>query len=518
MAAAVALTTTLMVGTGDSAAAGTWRSATPPPGTRGGTAVTLTDGRALVVYPVTEYESEPGRIPGEYVVTGEKRHLQSELYDAALNAWTQGPSPPGQDASTLVALGDGGALLLGETRCEKHPEVLGQICIPTTSAYILTPGATGWSAAEPMLVARTRPATVVLREGRVFVAGGFGDSCRPTELSGWSCAPVAGAELFDPASGTWTRLPPIPYPKGEASAAVLSDGSVLIAGGGSVLRYHPRTNDWTIVPSAPSPVGCSRLLPLPGDRAIAFGSGCEGGFDGSNGTAETRAIKLCESFPEIYSAAHNSWTPAPPLLGATPFSCTTEAALLPGDQVLYDGQVLDSRQHCWSPAPGPLDNGFLLPLLNGNALSLRFENPAAAVYTESVAGCTPAQAATSKLFEQLVPPRALEERAVLSPHGYRVTLSALPAGTMRVRWYAPGESGEGNLRMQLAQGRSVSRGSGRPVLLTMHVTMSQRTELVSKLRNGYVKLFAEATFNTPGGESTSVTWPFVVTSESDNGP
>jgi hypothetical protein len=56
-------------------------------------------------------------------------------------------------------------------------------------------------------------------QGRVLVAGGYAD------------ATERGAELYDPASGTWTPTASSALPHRACPAVLLPDGRVLIAGG-----------------------------------------------------------------------------------------------------------------------------------------------------------------------------------------------------------------------------------------------------------------------------------------------
>ncbi len=88
--------------------------------------------------------------------------------------------------------------------------------------------------------ARAAHTTTVLPDGRVLLTGGMtGDENT-----------AAGAELYDPASGTFTRTGPMRTPRHSHSSTLLSDGSVLIAGGydaaGDYLQsaelFDPATN------------------------------------------------------------------------------------------------------------------------------------------------------------------------------------------------------------------------------------------------------------------------------------
>ena len=309
----------------------------------------------------------------------------------------------------------------------------------------------------------------------------------------------------------------MPSARGEVSGTLLSDQSVLIAGGGGVLRFHPRSSTWTEL--APAPAGCSRLLALPGDRAIAFGGGCGPGFDGSIGTAESRVLAICDSLPEIFSAARDSWTPAPPLIGTKPFSCSTNTAPLPGNQVLDDDQVLDPGQHCWSPAPPSATAGSLIPLQDGSVLSLQYERPPAAeVYTSAPASCTAAQVAASELFERMTPQGAAAESTVFSEAGYRAALHPTAAGVLRVTWSVANRSPEGPARTLLARTRSVVRGNGKAVRLNLRMSLAAR-EFASRLATyGTLEVLAEGVFRTRSGESVTVVRPFTArTSEAPAG-
>jgi hypothetical protein len=86
-----------------------------------------------------------------------------------------GPKPPAQTATTIVPLTGGGALLLGEAACDGS-EIR---CLPTSATYLLNSSDSEWAPSAPMLQPRVPPTVVPLADGRVLVAGGFGDSCTP---------------------------------------------------------------------------------------------------------------------------------------------------------------------------------------------------------------------------------------------------------------------------------------------------------------------------------------------------
>src|SRR5947209_14261783 len=96
---------------------------------------------------------------------------------------------------------------------------------------------------SPMHHTRLYFASAVLKDGRVFVAGGeYSDAGSDTNT----------AEVYDPVLDMWTVIasPPGWLQVGDAVSCVLPDGNVMI-GNLSDQRtaiYHPSTNTWTAGP------------------------------------------------------------------------------------------------------------------------------------------------------------------------------------------------------------------------------------------------------------------------------
>ena len=70
-----------------------------------------------------------------------------------------------------------------------------------------------------MAKGRARHSIALLADGRVLVAGG------------WNVQVIPAAEIFDPASSTWSATGRLITGRDEHSSAVLPDGRVLVAGG-----------------------------------------------------------------------------------------------------------------------------------------------------------------------------------------------------------------------------------------------------------------------------------------------
>ena len=126
-----------------------------------------------------------------------------------------------------------------------------------------------WVATGAMLNGRLLPGTAVLKSGKVLFAG----SDMATTNTGQT------AEIYDPSSGTFAAAANMTDARTEPSALTLSNGDVLVAGGGSspanasVELYNPTTNVW----SAPVTISTHGQLPLleqlPNGNVLIVGGG-----------------------------------------------------------------------------------------------------------------------------------------------------------------------------------------------------------------------------------------------------
>ncbi|KFA91342.1 kelch repeat-containing protein, partial [Archangium violaceum] len=145
--------------------------------------------------------------------------------------------------------------------------------------------------------------------------------------------PLASAELYDPASDSWSLAPPLDTARAAHTATLLPSGKVLLAGGrhGSTpLRsaelYDPAEGTWSRRDEflATSRYAHTATL-LPSGQVLLAG--------GSNGSQDLDTA-------EVYDLALDACSHAQPL--ATARSHAT-ATLLPSGQVLIAGGVEDSR-------------------------------------------------------------------------------------------------------------------------------------------------------------------------------
>jgi hypothetical protein len=95
-----------------------------------------------------------------------------------------------------------------------------------------------WAAATNMNSVRAGHTATILTDGRVLVAGGGN----------------ASAEIYDPARATWTLTAPMNVSRGDHAAVRLGDGRVIVVAGNpydaaSAEIYNPATNTWVLTGS-----------------------------------------------------------------------------------------------------------------------------------------------------------------------------------------------------------------------------------------------------------------------------
>jgi hypothetical protein len=193
---------------------------------------------------------------------------------------------------------------------------------PSSSAVLYR--AASWAATGSMGAARAAATATLLPDGRVLVAGGY---------NGPNGDPLASAELYDPGSGTWTATGGMLAPRGGQTATMLPDGKVLVAGCSngtdvpSAELYDPSSGSWTATGNMITTRCLGFTATLLSDGRVLVAGGMAGGFRNSSGGPVLAAA-------ELYDPGSGSWT-ATGSMGTPRYDHT--ASLLPDGKVLVTG-------------------------------------------------------------------------------------------------------------------------------------------------------------------------------------
>ena len=197
-------------------------------------------------------------------------------------------------------------------------------------AEVFDPASETWSPAGRLITARAHHSATLLPGGKVLIAGGD---------TGYGNGVMASSELYDPASGISTSTGSLGVARYGHRAILLPDGRVLVVGGlagtnnnsyplASAELYDPASGTWTATGSLGSVRRGSTATLLPNGKVLVAG--------GDDGTTVLGTTVL--SSAELYDPASGAWTPTGSLVtGRSSHSAT----LLPNGKVLmaggYDG-------------------------------------------------------------------------------------------------------------------------------------------------------------------------------------
>ncbi|QDQ09591.1 Kelch repeat-containing protein [Streptomyces spectabilis] len=178
-----------------------------------------------------------------------------------------------------------------------------------SQAALFDPVAGTWNVVGALRTPRRLHTLTRLAGGKVLVAGGLSGSAPGAPA-------LASAELYDPATRSWTPTGALAGPRWGHAAALLPDGKVLVSGGTSIrsgtttkaLRsaelYDPIAGTWSAAGDMTDARTGHSAVVLAGGAALVCGG------TAPVGTADDPALAFCE----LYDPVAGKWTPTGSLL------------------------------------------------------------------------------------------------------------------------------------------------------------------------------------------------------------
>jgi hypothetical protein len=275
-------------------------------------------------------------LDGKVLVTGGDRGYDAvpralasaELYDPSTGTWTPTSSMlQGRYRHTATLLPDGKVLVAGGN-VNDSAHLGGACCL--ASAELYDPATGTWTATGSMIDTRVAHTAIRLLDGTVLVVGG---------ANGGVTEP--GAELYDPATGTWTATGPMVQPRHDHSATLLLDGRVFVIGGSAPQAvgelYDPRTRSWSETDCCTH--DSNRAGPYMTATLLRDGKVLVAGGIGFRDTG-SRPYTVSTPAAVLYDSASERWTPTSSMLFTR--GGFTATLLSDGNVVVVGGSTRDA--------------------------------------------------------------------------------------------------------------------------------------------------------------------------------
>ena len=210
------------------------------------------------------------------------------------------------------------------------------------SAELYDPATGNWTFTGHLNAGRLLHTATLLLNGKVLVAGGWPEDVPHSGI-------LSSAELYDPATGNWTRTIGMNVARAAHTATLLFDGRVLVVGApsrgspNSAELYNPATETWSFTGSTTTPrYGYHTATLLPNGEVLVAA-----GYD---------AIGHISANAELYDPATGTWTATGSLVTARQDHTATLLAngkvLVAGgtnNGVLASAELYDPATGNWTP-------------------------------------------------------------------------------------------------------------------------------------------------------------------------
>jgi N-acetylneuraminic acid mutarotase len=197
-----------------------------------------------------------------------------------------------------------------------------------------------WTPTGNLNIPRSGHTATLLANGKVLVVGGWNDNR------------LNSAELYDPTSGTWSFTGSLNIARDGHTATLLPNGKVLVAGGlfhgatstsytNTAELYDPATASWTFTGSLHTERAIHTATRLQNGKILVVG--------GTNVTVGFIVQPDGISSAELYDSATETWSVTGSLNVARSFHTAT---LLPNGNVLAAGGWATNSAELYDPATG----------------------------------------------------------------------------------------------------------------------------------------------------------------------
>jgi len=273
---------------------------------------------------------------GEVLVTGGSAYeitcyASAELYDTATGQWTAtGDMTQPRCLHSATLLPNGNVLVAGGVSSLYDSNTQSDTDTVTT-AEIYNPATHTWTATGGLNASRADAATTLLEDGKVLTVGGYSKTGQNT-----SNTYLTSAELYDPTTGRWSLTTSIPVSSFESITPVtLPDGDVLISN--TAQFYNPGTATWTATGALPTIAGSPHVAaPLDTGNVLGTDIPCK--------PTKLYPCGATTAHAYIYDSSTNSWS----VTGSMNYARSSHTMT-----VLTNGQVLVAGGFV-HPVPGYL--------------------------------------------------------------------------------------------------------------------------------------------------------------------